>query len=190
MTVTTLSASFRPYSRSLARLYDAATVLGASILIGLSAQVAILLPWSPVPITLQTLAVLLTGAALGAKRGAAAVALVLVEGAAGLPVFSGWTGGLAHLLGPTGGYLIGFVVAAFLSGWLAERGWDRRPATSVAAMVLGNAAIYAVGLVWLAAFVGWTRVLPLGLVPFLAGDALKIAVATGLLPLTWRLVRR
>jgi biotin transport system substrate-specific component len=115
---------------------------------------------------------------------------VIVEGIAGLPVFSGWTGGFAHLLGPTGGYLIGFVVAAFLTGLLAERGWDRRPATSAAAMVLGSAAMYAAGLAWLAAFVGWARVLPLGLVPFLTGDALKIAVATGLLPLAWRLLRK
>jgi biotin transport system substrate-specific component len=177
MTATTLSALYRPASRARAGLFDVATVLGASLCIGLAAQVAIPLPFTPVPLTLQTLAVLLAGAALA-------------EGAAGLPVFSGWRAGLPHLLGPTGGYLVGFVPAAFLTGLLAERGWDRRPLAAAAAMIVGNAMIYVVGLSWLAAFVGVGRVLPLGLFPFVPGDLVKIAAATALLPLAWRLARR
>lgn len=188
MDAITLAGLVRPAGRS-ARLFDAATVLAASLVVGLSARLAIPLPWTPVPLTLQTLAVLLTGVALGSRRAALAMALLLVEGAAGLPVFSAWRGGLAHLAGPTGGYLVGFVPAAYLAGLLAERGWDRRPLGAAAAMLAGSGVIYLAGLARLAAFVAPARLLPLGLLPFLPGDLLKIALATGLLPLAWRLIR-
>jgi biotin transport system substrate-specific component len=173
----------------MAALFDASTVLAASALAALCAQVAIAFPGTPVPFTLQTLAVLLAGATLGSRRGALAMVLLLAEGAAGLPVFSGWRGGLPHLLGPTGGYLLGFVPAAYLTGLLAERGWDRRPLSTAAAMLVGSAAIYLVGLARLASFVGPAPVVGLGLLPFLPGDLAKIALATGLLPLAWRVSR-
>ena len=179
----------RPTMRRSALLYDAALVLGASLVIALSAQVAIQLPFSPVPITGQTMAVLLVGALLGSRRGALAVLAYIAQGLAGLPVFAGGVAGLARLFGPTGGYLVGFVAAAFLVGWLAERGWDRRFGTTLAAMTLGNLVIYSVGAAWLAVFVGglsgaWS----LGVLPFLPGDALKIVLAAVLLPGGWKLL--
>ena len=179
----------RPTMRRSALLYDAALVLGASLVIAMSAQVAIQLPFSPVPITGQTMAVLLVGALLGSRRGALAVLAYIAEGLAGLPVFAGGAAGLARLFGPTGGYLVGFVAAAFLVGWLAERGWDRRFGTTLAAMTLGNLVIYSVGAVWLAVFVGglsgaWS----LGVLPFLPGDTLKIVLAAVLLPGGWKLL--
>ena len=179
----------RPTMRRSALLYDAALVLGASLVIALSAQVAIQLPFSPVPITGQTMAVLLVGALLGSRRGALAVLAYIAEGLAGLPVFAGGAAGLARLFGPTGGYLVGFVAAAFLVGWLAERGWDRRFGTTLAAMTLGNLVIYGVGAVWLAVFVGGvSRAWSLGVVPFLPGDAIKIVLAAVLLPGGWKLL--
>jgi biotin transport system substrate-specific component len=179
----------RPTMRRSALLYDAALVLGASLVIALSAQVAIQLPFSPVPITGQTMAVLLVGALLGSRRGALAVLAYMAEGLAGLPVFAGGAAGLARLFGPTGGYLVGFVAAAFLVGWLAERGWDRRFGTTLAAMTLGNLVIYGVGAVWLAVFVGGlSRGWSLGVVPFLPGDAIKIVLAAVLLPGGWKLL--
>ena len=179
----------RPTMRRSALLYDAALVLGASLVIALSAQVAIQLPFSPVPITGQTMAVLLVGALLGSRRGALAVMAYIAEGLAGLPVFAGATAGLARLFGPTGGYLVGFVAAAFLVGWLAERGWDRRFGKTLAAMTLGNLVIYAVGVVWLAVFVGGlSRAWSLGVLPFLPGDVIKIILAAVLLPGGWKLL--
>ena len=180
----------RPTVRRSAWLYDAALVLAGSLLIALSAQVAILLPFSPVPVTGQTLAVLLVGALLGSRRGSLAVLTYVVQGLAGLPVFAGGAFGLVRLLGPTGGYLVGFVAAAFLVGLLAERGWDRRVSTTAAAMTLGNLVIYATGALWLAAFVGGLdQALALGVAPFIPGDLLKIGAAALLLPAGWRLLR-
>lgn len=164
-------------------------VLGGSVLIGLMAQVAIPLPFTPVPITGQTFAVLLVGALLGSRRGALSAGLYLAEGALGLPVFAGGSGGLARLFGPTGGYLLGFVVAAGVVGWLCESGWDRRLPTAILAMLIGNGLIYLFGLPWLARFVGPERALAAGLWPFLAGDLIKIALAALALPLAWRWTR-
>jgi biotin transport system substrate-specific component len=178
----------RPSVKRQALLYDMFLVLAGSLLIALSARLAIRLPFSPVPITGQTMAVLLAGALLGSRRGALSVLAYLGEGMAGLPVFAGGAGGIAHLVGPTGGYLAGFVLAAFVVGRLAERGWDRHPVTTALAMLLGSAAIYASGLPWLAAFVGGERALVLGLYPFLAGDLLKLALAAALLPVGWKVV--
>jgi biotin transport system substrate-specific component len=165
-------------------------VLGGSLLIALAARIQIPLPFSPVPVTGQTFAVLLLGALYGSKRGLATVLTYLVLGTLGLPFFAGGASGLARLAGPTGGYLVGFVAAAFVVGVLAERGWDRRLWTAAVAMILGNLVIYAAGVAWLARFVGWDAVLATGVLPFLAGDALKIALATLLLPAGWKLLRR
>ncbi|MBE9179600.1 biotin transporter BioY [Oculatella sp. LEGE 06141] len=187
MTRATYADVFRPTEGRYLWLYDLLLILGGSLLIGLSAQVAIPLPFSPVPITGQTFAVLLAGALLGSRRGSLCVLTYLAEGLAGLPVFVG-TGGIGHFLGPTGGYLIGFVVAAYAVGQLAERGWDKRFITSLLAMLLGNVVIYTVGLLWLSRFVGAERVLTLGLYPFVIGDLLKIALATGLLPIGWKVL--
>jgi biotin transport system substrate-specific component len=167
---------------------DALLIGGGALFTALLAQVSVRLPFTPVPITLQTLAVLLVGASLGARRGFLAEALYVLLGLAGLPVYAGGQGGLAHLLGPTGGYIIGFVLAAYLAGRLAERSWDRQAPKALLAMILADLLIYACGLPWLALYVGWGRVLLLGFVPFIVGDTLKILIASGLLPGTWRLL--
>lgn len=171
-------------------LWKVALVAGGSLVLALTAQVAVPLPWSPVPVTGQTFGVLLIGAALGSRLGLATVVAYLAEGAMGLPVFApGGAPGLARFAGPTAGYLAGFALAAFVVGWLAERGWDRRPDRTVVAMVLGLAVIYAAGLLGLARFLPADRLLDAGLLPFLPGEALKVALAAVLLPAARRIVR-
>jgi biotin transport system substrate-specific component len=165
-------------------------VLGGSLLIALSAQLQLVLPFSPVPITGQTFAVLLIGALYGSKRGPATVVAYLALGVMGLPVFAGGAFGVARLVGPTAGYLVGFIAAAFVVGLLSERGWDRKPWTTATSMIIGNGIIYVAGVLWLSRFVGWQAVLNTGFLPFLAGDALKIALATILLPAGWKLIGR
>jgi len=165
-------------------------VLGGSLLIALAAQLQIVLPFSPVPVTGQTFAVLLLAALYGSKRGPATVITYITLGVLGLPVFAGGAAGMTRLLGPTAGYLIGFVVAAFVVGWLSERGWDRKPWTTAVSMVFGNIVIYIVGITWLSRFIGWEAVLGAGVLPFIAGDGLKIALATVLLPTGWRVIGR
>jgi len=176
----TFDDSVRPSAKrqDFTRLYDLALVLGGSLFVALSSRVAVPLPFSPVPVTGQTMAVLLVGIVLGARRGALSVLLYLVEGMLGLPVFAGGAFGIARLVGPTGGYLWGFALAAFVVGLLAERGWGRRMHSAIVAMLIGNAAIYLLGLPWLARFTGIGRVLPLGLYPFLPGDLIKVLLAT------------
>jgi biotin transport system substrate-specific component len=167
-----------------------------SVLIALSAQIAIPLPFTPVPITMQTLMVLLTGALLGSRLGAITLAAYLAEGLAGLPVFAGGTSawspssipGVPVIIGPSAGYLLGFIFAAGLVGFLAERGWDRRWWTTLLAMVLGNLVIYAFGVGWLSTFLGLNPAFVAGMLPFLPGDALKIVMALIVLPGGWALV--
>lgn len=171
-------------------LADALTVVVASLFVAVTAQMEIRLPFTPVPISGGTLGVLYAGALLGSRRGAAAVALYLLEGAAGLPVFSGGAAGFAHLLGPTGGYLLGFPLGAFAAGLLAERGWDRTPARAFATMLLGSLPIFALGLIGLSRFVPARALLGAGLWPFLPGDLIKAAASAGLLPLGWTLIGR
>ncbi|MFQ5595753.1 MAG: biotin transporter BioY [Anaerolineae bacterium] len=184
----TLSDVLVPPS-SLAR--DLGLVVAFSLINAAAAQVSIALPFTPVPITGQTFAVLLTGSLLGSRLGAWSLLLYLAEGAAGLPVFALGRSGLVTLLGPTAGYLIAFPVAAFAVGWLAERGWDRRVLTTALAMVVGNVVIYAGGVFWLARFVGGpAQAVALGMAPFLMGDAVKLVLAAVLLPAGWAVMNR
>ncbi|MFA7249252.1 MAG: biotin transporter BioY [Dehalococcoidia bacterium] len=166
-------------------LWTALLVVVGVTVIALSAQVRIEL--FPVPITGQTLGVLLVAAAYGSRLGGATVGAYLIAGIEGAHVFQGGTFGVKVLGGPTGGYLIGFLVAALIVGWLAERGWDRVPWLTVAAMVIGSLVIYAFGVSVLSGFVGWGKVWALGVQPFLLGDAIKVAIAAGVLPAAWRL---
>jgi biotin transport system substrate-specific component len=161
-------------------------ILAGCLLIVISAQIHI--PLKPVPITGQTFGVLLVGALLGSRRGALSMLTYLSWGIAGLPVFAGGGVGLTWLIGPTGGYLVGFVAAAFLVGWLSERGWDRRKGKTAQAMLLGSLTIYVFGATWLARFVGWGGALELGIKPFLLGDVLKITLAALALPWGWSVI--
>jgi len=176
----------RVSSQAASLTYELLLVAAGSLLIALSAWVAVPLPFSPVPVTGQTFAVLLVGSALGARRGAAAALAYLAEGCSGLPVFAGGAAGPHVLVGPTGGYLAGFVLGALVCGALAERGWDRRVLTTVFSMILGNIAILIPGLLWLQRFVGPESTFAMGLFPFLPGDVVKIALAAALLPLAWK----
>ena len=172
-------------------LKSAALVVAFSLLTALAAQVVIPLPFTPVPLTGQTFAVLLTGALLGSRLGALAMLAYLAEGAAGLPFFRAGAGGVGHFFGPTAGYLLAFPAAAYVAGLLAERGWDRRFLTAAAAMALGSVVILAGGWAWLALFFRSAgEAFRLGVVPFLAGDVVKIALAAALLPAGWALLGR
>jgi len=171
----------RPASPRLARVFDAALVAGFSILIALSAQVAIPLPFTPVPVTLQTFAILLTGCLLGSGRGALAAAAYVAEGSLGLPFFSGGTAGIGHLLGPTGGYLVGCVAAAFVAGLLAERGLARKPAGLLMTLCAADLLVFVPGVLWLSVFTGPGKAVALGFLPFVVGDALKVAAAWSIL---------
>jgi biotin transporter BioY len=169
---------------------DFTLVLGGSLLIAAAAQLRITLPFTPVPVTGQTFAVLLLGALYGAKRGAATAMTYLMLGIMGLPVFSAAPPGPVALVSPTAGYLAGFVAAAWVTGSLSERGWDRKPVTAAMAMLIGSAVLFACGLLWLGRFTGWDLVIQTGLLPFIPGDLLKIALATALLPAGWRFLGR
>ncbi|GAA1426711.1 biotin transporter BioY [Microlunatus lacustris] len=164
-----------------------ALVVGGAAFVGLTAQVFVPLPFSPVPLSLQTFSVLLVGAVLGSRRGVASMALYLLAGVAGVPWFTQQQSGWAFA---SFGYVVGFVLAAYLVGRLAERGADRTVLRTAGLMVLGNLAIYAVGVPGLVLIAGMdlAQALLVGVVPFLIGDALKIALAAGLLPATWKLV--
>lgn len=164
-------------------------VIAGSALLAVSAQFAFRLPISPVPVTGQTLVVLMIGMAFGSRLGAATVMAYLIEGGMGLPVFANGAFGWPVLIGPTGGYLIGFVAAAFVIGYMAERGAGRGPVSTALAMLVGTAVIYLFGASWLAQFLGFEKALAVGVLPFLYGDALKLIVAAGLMPLAWRGVR-
>jgi biotin transport system substrate-specific component len=167
-------------------LRDVLLVVGASLLTAAAARIALPLPWSPVPLTGQTFAVLLTGAALGARRAMLAQALYLVEGAMGLPFFAGGLGGALVLAGPTGGFLLAFPLAAAVTGMCAGHGWDRRFGTMLAAMLLGGAVILVSGVAVLSRFVPPDRLLAAGLLPFLPGEVIKAVAAALVLPAAWR----
>jgi biotin transport system substrate-specific component len=171
---------------------DVLLVLGFAALTGLSAQISIRLPFTPVPVTGQTLAVLLGGMALGAPRAVLGMLAYLGIGLIGLPWFAGGAGGWAVVGSASFGYLLGFIVAATVVGALAARGFDRGPLRVLLAMAVGNALIYLLGATWLAVdlHLGVSGALSLGVTPFLLGDAIKAALAMGLLPGAWRLAGR
>ncbi len=167
-------------------------MVGFAMLTALAAQVRIPIPGTPVPITAQTFAVLLAGAALGARAGAGSQLIYWAMGALGLPVYANASGGWEAAVGATGGYLAGFVVAAAVVGWLAQRGRDRTVRTAVPAFFAGNAVIYLIGVPWLIVTVPGFDTLAAGLAagftPFVVGDIVKVAAAGLLLPAVWRLV--
>ena len=174
-------------STATSALTKAALVVFGSLLLAVSAQFKI--PLYPVPVTGQTLVVLLIGMTYGPRFGGITMTAYLFEGAIGLPVFAGGASGMAVLFGPTGGYLFGFLLAAVAMGYLAERGMGRSVVSTVIAMVIGNMVIYLCGASWLAGFIGFGKAMAAGVLPFLYGDALKLAVAAGLMPLAWRAVK-
>lgn len=168
-----------------------ALIIAFSLLTALAAQVVVPLPWTPVPVTGQTFAVLLTGALLGSRLGALAMLAYLIEGGSGLPFFYAGHGGLHHLFNPlTAGYLLSYPAAAFVVGLQAERGWDRRFTTAVAAMALGSLLILLGGWGWYARLVGPVVAWHAAVAPFLVGDAIKIALAAAVLPSGWAILKR
>ena len=171
-------------------LWDAVLVVGFACLTAAFAQISFWI--GPVPVTGQTFAVLLAGALLGSRRGALSQLSYLAIGATGIPHWFALGGpiGIARLIGPTGGYLIGFVAVAFVVGWLAERGWDRRVWTAALAMLAGEIVLFVFGLSWLAHFVPGDTVLQAGLYPFVIGDLIKLVAAALILPSGWLLLRR
>lgn len=171
--------------------FGALLVLGGSALIAIAAQIAIPMPFSPVPLTMQPLAVLLVGVVLGSKRGAAAAVLYLFEGLSGLPVFAQGHGGAVWLAGATAGYLYSYPFAAFVAGWFSERGWGTTLLRSLAGMFVALAVIYAGGWAWLATVTTSPRLAyAIGVEPFIIADIIKVAFGAALLPWAQRLVTR
>jgi biotin transport system substrate-specific component len=189
-TLPTLIGAAWPSRAQLGLRVVVLTVLG-SLALTVSAKLQV--PFYPVPMTMQSLVVLLIGLAFGWRLGTATVLLYLGEGLAGLPVFAGTPEkgiGLAYMMGPTGGYLVGFVLAAALLGWLAERGWDRSLWRTTLALSLGHAVLFATGIAWLAVFVGWPKAVAFGLTPFLFGSLVKTALGVALVPAAWAMFGR
>ena len=184
----TLANRIWPQAGSSNLVRNIVLVVAGSLLVAAAAHISI--PTLPVPITLQTLAVLAIGAALGARLGASALALYAVEGAAGLPVFSPTADGYPGIMGPTGGYVIGFILAAGLVCWLVERGWDRSFPKLLIAMLAGAAILYIPGLAWLSSFIGMAKAIEFGFLPFYAGDIVKACIATLGLPAIWSILGR
>ena len=183
------------------RARHVALIVAGALFIYLTSLIVIPLPGNPVPITGQTLGVLVAGGALGFRRGVLATLLYIAIGVLGFPAFAEHKSGLGVIasyqdgrliLGATGGYLLGFLLASGIVGRLAELGWDRHLGGSIAAMLIGNAAIYAIGLPWLMAATGFTaaETIAKGLVPFIPGDLLKVVVAAGIFPIAWWIVGR
>ena len=184
-----LSTRILPQSRAVRQTAAVALIAGFSLLTALCAQISIPLWFTPVPITGQTFAVLLSGAVLGSRMGAASQLLYVVMGAAGLPFYASGTGGWEYATGGTMGYLIGFIAAAYAVGYLAEQRQDRRFATSIGAFLTGNLVIYALGVPWLMYTYSWglAEGVEKGLAPFIIGDTLKILLAAAAVPAAWKL---
>ena len=177
-------AAGRVSEAGLTMAHKVALVIGGSILLALSAHIKV--PFYPVPVTMQTMVVLMIGMAFGPRLGFATIMAYLAQGAMGLPVFAGGAG-LAYMAGPTGGYLFGFAVAAIVTGFLAEKGWGKSVGSTALAMVIGNIVIYAFGVTYLSSIVGgFDKAIQFGLAPFIYGDLLKIVIATAALPLAWK----
>lgn len=185
----------RPTARARAFALDAALVVVGAAMVALLAQVEV--PLQPVPITGQTLAVVIVGAALGARRGAAALTTYLLAGLAGLPVFAGFTGSIAAVAKPSFGFVIGFIAAAFVAGWFAERAWDRRPALAFIGFILASALPFVFGIPYMALILnvvgggtfGIEEILGFGLWPFIVGGVIKAAIAALVIPGAWLVVR-
>ena len=190
MVATVFSSSAK--GNQLSILHQITLAVVGSLLIAIASKVQV--PFYPVPMTLQTLMVLTIGMAYGWRLAIATLVLYLLEGAVGLPVFAGTPEkgiGLSYMLGGTGGYLVGFVIAAGCCGWLAERGWDQSPLTTAATMLIGNGLIYVPGLLWLGTLFGWDKpILEWGLIPFLFGDMIKMVLASCMMPIIWRFLKK
>lgn len=188
-TIAPLRAVFIPRTTALT---NTALLLGGTIFMALMAQIAIPVPGSPVPITGQTLGVLLIGTVYGASLGLATIAIYVALGLIGAPILAQGAHGFARLSGPTGGYLIGMLIAAYLVGLLAERRWDVRLQTSFGQMILGEILVFAPGLIWLKIYTGatWTWTIAAGFTPFIVGEIIKIGLAGVALPSVWAIVRK
>lgn len=171
-------------------LLDIIFIVFGSLLITLCSKISIFLPFTPVPITFQTFAILLIGMLMGSKRGSITVLFYLSQGIIGIPVFAGSIAGIGYLLGPTGGYLIGFVPAAFIVGFLAEKKFDRKLYLCALALLIGNITLHICGLLWLSRFLGFNGILEKAFYPFIIGDLCKIALAIWILPVGWRLINK
>jgi len=183
-----LASRIWPVAEERALLRNLVLAVLGSIFVALCAQINI--PMLPVPMTLQTFAVLVVGAAFGSRLGAATLTLYMLEGVAGLPVFAEFKSGPAIMLGPTGGYIVGFIIAAALVGWFAERGFDRNIWKMFVAMLCGSVSLYVPGLLWLAYLIGWESAVQYGLLPFVWGDLVKAALAAMTFPAVWMLLGR
>ncbi len=184
-----LASVLWPASGSKTVLRNVILAIAGTLLLTLSAKVQV--PFWPVPMTMQTFAVLVIGIIFGPRLGVATVALYLAEGVMGLPVFAGTPAqgiGLAYMMGPTGGYLVGFLASAALVGFLARKGWDRSVPLTLAAMVLGTAVIFLFGLTWLSSLIGFNTAIQAGLLPFLPAEAFKITLGAAILPVGWKIV--
>lgn len=176
-------------SRTAPAVRWAALAVIGSLLLTASAKAQV--PMWPVPMTMQSFVVLVIGMAYGARLAGVTVAFYLLQGALGLPVFAGTPEkgiGLAYMVGPTGGYLAGFLLVAIVMGWLAERGWDRKALPSLVALTIGTVLLFVPGVAWLAVLIGLEKAVQSGLMPFLLGSVLKLALAAAVLPLAWKAV--
>ena len=190
MTTLAPMISTRAFPHAAIWLRDAILIVFGALLVAVLAQIEIPLPFTPVPITGQTFGVLLVGAALGSRRGAISLASYLAMGVIGLPFFAGGAHGSNIVIGATGGYLVGFVLAAYVVGLLAERGWERTVRTSLVPFFVGTVILYVCGLTWLSIVLGsFSKAIVAGLIPFLIGDAVKLIAASLVLPGAWKLVK-
>ena len=189
MSSVTLTNTVLPRSSAITK---ALLITGGAIFLGTLAQIAIPVPGSPVPVTGQTLGVLLLATAYGANMGAATFALYLAIGFAGAPVFAGHGHGIERLVGPTGGYLVGMLISSWVLGALAGRKWDQKLFSAISTMLIGDLIIFSFGLIWLHQYTGkdWVWTFSAGLTPFIFGEVLKIAIAGTSLPTVWKFVAR
>lgn len=190
--MTTLAPALysRRFPSTVAWVRDLLLIATGAFFLAALAQIVIVLPFTPVPITGQTFGVVLLGAVLGSKRGASSILLYITEATLGLPFFAGSASGLRVLTGATAGYLVGFVVAAYAVGWLAERGLERSVRTSIIPFLAGTVIIYVCGVAWLSVVLGsFSKAIALGLLPFLVGDTLKLIAASLVLPGAWKLAK-
>jgi len=186
MNANLLASRIWPATQSAGLTRNLVLAILGSLFVAAAAQISV--PMIPVPMTLQTLAVLAVGGAYGARLGAATLALYALEGAVGLPVFANFSGGYHVLLGPTGGYIVGFILAAGLVGYLVEKGWGDNVVKLCGIMLLGAAVLYVPGLLWLAKFTGFSAVLQAGMIPFIPGDIVKAVLAALAFPAAFSLL--